>query len=131
MEMFRWQLELALWRQRGIAQENAQREMRWVDGLGQHKISIDPFLQGVMRRRYGEECWKDPDFVSDCLKKTPELRAPRPAQRFIPIDGFRARSGAGNGARANPATVVVCSDASQGIPSAHEIPASVHREEAA
>jgi len=103
MQFYRWQLECALWEQRQMARENWQRETRFVDGLGQHKMCVHPFLKEVMRRRHGADCWKDSDFEKDTWKKSPELRVPAPPRRFFPVNGF----GAGNGARGEPATAAL------------------------
>ncbi len=89
MKYFRWQLERALWEQRQMGRENAKREMRFVDGLGQHKMCIHPFLKELMRRRYGDDCWRDPDFERDTWKKSPEIRVPSPAPRFHRVNGFK------------------------------------------
>ena len=134
MQLFRWELERALWEQRQIARENAGRETRFVDGLGQHKMCIHPFLRELMRRRYGDDCWKDSDFEKDTWRKSPELRVPSPAPRFFPVNGFKnsrasREGGAGDGARGNPATAAGAPADRQalqplGAGSAHEIPAS-------
>jgi hypothetical protein len=129
LEVYRRQLEFAIHAQKQTAIESSRRETRFVNGVGQHKMVIDPFLHGLMRRRYGEDCWQDPDFVKDCWKKTPELRVPSPPRRFHPVNGFKD-CGAGDGARGDPVTAVdeaarqqtsVASVKSAG--SAHEIPA--------
>src|SRR4030095_4151060 len=91
LEYCRWQLERALYAQRQLAIENSKREMRFVDGAGQHRMSVDPFLHELMRRRYGEKCWQDPDFKNDCWKKSPELRVPTPKPRHLMVHGFKDR----------------------------------------
>ena len=89
MQLFRRQLERALWEQKQIARENAQRETRFVNGLGQHKMCIHPFLKELMRRRYGDQCWQDPDFEKDTWRKSPELRVPAPKSRHLVVNGFK------------------------------------------
>jgi len=76
--------------QRQMGRENAQREMRFVDGIGQHIATIEPQIYHAAELRYGKGCWKDPDFRNHTLKRSPELRVPAPAPRFIPVNGFRA-----------------------------------------
>lgn len=93
MQLFRWQLARALWEQRQIARENAGRETRFVDGLGQHKMCVHPFLRKLMERRHGEGCWKDSAFEKDTWRKSPELRVPSPAPRYVMVDGFRDEVG--------------------------------------
>ena len=133
LEVYRRQLEFAIHAQKQTAIESSRRETRFVNGVGQHKMVIDPFLHGLMRRRYGEDCWQDPDFVKDCWKKTPELRVPSPKPRYLMVNGFKQTTtdlcGAGDGARGDPATAVdeaACQQtgaASVSAGSAHEIPA--------
>lgn len=78
-----------LWIQRQMGLENAQRETRFVDGLGQHIATIDPEIYGATELRYGAGCWRDKSFLKHTLDRSPELRVPAPAPRFIQVNGFR------------------------------------------
>lgn len=120
MRMYRAQLKCALWRQSQYARQTAGLETRYVDGLGAHKMKVDDFLHALMRRRYGENCWQDPDFQKDCYKKTPEIRVPTPARRVL-INGFRAQPerGAGMVPGENPRTA-----GASALTAAHETPAA-------
>jgi hypothetical protein len=78
-----------LWIQRQMGLENAERETRFVDGLGQHIATIDPLVYHAAELRYGEGCWRDKEWRNHTLKRSPELRVPAPKPRFIPVNGFR------------------------------------------
>lgn len=125
MRLFHAQLKRALWRQRQYAIRSAGQERRHVEGLGVHKTKTDEFLHALMQRRYGLQCWQDPDFQKDCYKKTPEIRVPVPAPRVL-INGFRA---AGMVPGENPGTVTLESGngafnrVPHGVDVAHETPA--------
>ena len=132
LELRRWKIARAWWRQRRLAERERQRETRFVDGIGQRKAVVDEELVGLTREKYGRLSFHDPDHLNFILREHPELRVPAPKPRYLMVNGFRDAigiSGAGFGARANPATAGsgVCRQTSAapklGAGSAHEIPA--------
>jgi hypothetical protein len=150
LELLRWRIACAWWRQRRMAEEVRQKEYRFVDGLGQLKAIGDPVLVGLTRSKYRRLAFHDPDNLDFILKEHPEFRVPVPKPRYLMVNGLkgqRAKSeeqsvalrlplgalpsgGARDGARGDPATAVdeaacrqtrMASVKSAG--SAHEIPA--------
>jgi hypothetical protein len=89
LNLYRRRMAHAYWMQRQIAQQNGSREMRFVDGAGYHRLSIDPVLHKAAELRYGEGIWKDPHFRSRVERDHPEMRAPCPSRRLHPVNGFR------------------------------------------
>jgi hypothetical protein len=130
LELLRWRIARAWWRQRQLAKREQGRETRFVDGIGQRKAVGDEELVAFTRAKYGRHSFHDPDHLNYILREHPEFRVPVPKPRYLVVNGFRdsgMRGGAGDGARANPATVgAVTADrlAPQKAGSAHEIPAS-------
>ena len=84
-EWMRWRRARAMWAQKQIAREMAQYQTRYVDGLGQLKMVVDPELRAIAEIDYGKGCWNDPDFKTDTYKKTPEVRVPIPKSKFIVV----------------------------------------------
>lgn len=125
LELLRWRIARAWWRQRRLAERERQKETRFVDGIGQRKAVVDEELFAFTREKYGRLAFHDPDHLNYILKEHPELRVPTPKPRYLMVNGFRdatRNSGAGNGARANPGTAV-SAERQIGAGSAHEIPA--------
>jgi hypothetical protein len=133
LELLRWRIARAWWRQRQIAKEEQGKETRFVDGIGQRKARVDEELVGFTRAKFGRHAFHDPDHLNYILKEHPELRVPTPKPRYLMVNGFKnlgAGGSAGCGARANPATAANGAQAdrqarrrSSGAGSAHEIPA--------
>jgi hypothetical protein len=125
MRLFQAQLKRALWRQRQYARQSGSLETRRVEGVGCHKGKVDEFLHALFQRRYGLDCWQDPDFRKDCYKKTPEIRVPEPARRVL-VNGFRP-AGMVPGENPGTATLESKNGASDRVPRgvkvAHETPA--------
>jgi hypothetical protein len=89
LNLYRWRMAHAYWEQRQIARANSQREMRFVNGAGYHRLSINPVLHAAAKLRYGEHIWKEPDFRRRVERDHPEMRVPCPARRFHPVNGFK------------------------------------------
>ena len=89
LNLYRRRLTEAYRNQEEIARTNHAREMRYVDGAGYHRLSIDPVLHAAAKLRYGEKIWQDPDFRRRVERDHPEMRVPRPARKFIPVNGFK------------------------------------------
>lgn len=85
----RYRFELAWRRQRQLARRNQERPMRFVDGAGYHRLTIDDELEMRARLVYGRHCWQDPDFKKRVERDHPEMRVPSPPRRFHPVNGFR------------------------------------------
>lgn len=85
-----WRAELAIRRQWQWHQNARNREMRFVDGVGQHTAHIeDEFFSVAMRLWYGRDAWSNKDKREFIYRKFPFLRVPAPAPR-IRVNGFRA-----------------------------------------
>jgi hypothetical protein len=133
LELLRKRIARAWWRQRQLARREQGKETRFVDGIGQRKATGDEELVAFTRAKYGRHAFHDPDHLNYILREHPEFRVPVPKPRYLVVNGFRdspssARTcGAGDGARANPATAVggACrqTGAAHPLGSAHEIPA--------
>jgi hypothetical protein len=129
LELLRYRIARAWWRQRQLAKREQGRETRFVDGIGQRKAVVDEELVAFTRAKYGRLAFHDPDHLNYILKEHPELRVPTPRPRYLMVNGFRdaRRGGAGCGARANPATAIkaLADRPAPGLRagSAHEIPA--------
>ncbi len=93
LAMLRRQIAFGIFGQRMIARHNATCQARTVDGLGQWKATIDPDLYFAAIEKYGYGCWRDKDFLNHTLRHTPEIRAPRPAQRTFVVNGFKDGDG--------------------------------------
>ncbi len=76
---------LAEARQRAVEQEHGYIESRLIDGVGQLAFRVDSEVYWNMRRRFGDDCWKDPGFRRDFLKKNPgaRVRAVKHSGRII------------------------------------------------
>jgi|SRR5215475_6615669 len=125
LDMLRARIARAWQRQRVLVEREKQfTRPKFVDGAGQRKAVIDEELFMFTRAKYGRLAFHDPDHLNFILKEHPELRAPSPPPRYLMVNGFRDRHrcGAGDGARANPATAPGASE-QIGPGSAHEIPA--------
>lgn len=46
---------------------------RMVQGLGKHVAEIPQHEYFIIREKYGDECWHDPEFVRDCVRHNPHL----------------------------------------------------------
>ena len=89
LELLRWRIACAWWRQRRIAEEVRQKEYRFVDGVGQLKFVGDPVLVAHTRSKYRREAFHDPDNLNFILDKHPEFRVPAPPPRLHHVNGFR------------------------------------------
>ena len=78
-------------RQERTNEVNRLLEYRKLEGLGEKIAEIDAeFYQ--MIQEYGPQCWADPDFMEDTLKKNPgmRLRVSRPVRVSMCAAGNRA-----------------------------------------
>jgi hypothetical protein len=93
LELFRWRIARAWWRQRRLAERERHSQPRFVDGIGQRKAVVDEELFAFTRSKYGRLAFHDPDHLNYILKEHPELRAPTPKSRYHMVDGFRGQTG--------------------------------------
>ena len=56
------------------AAARGNQDRQHVDGLGECRVSVSPQLYHDAQRRYGRECWQDPDFVKKAQRDHPETR---------------------------------------------------------
>src|SRR4029077_6804665 len=89
LELLRWRIARAWWRQRRLAERERHSQPRFVDGIGQRKAVIDEELVAFTRSKYGRQAFHDPDHLNYILKEHPELRAPTPKPRYVMVNGFR------------------------------------------
>jgi hypothetical protein len=89
LNLYRQRMAHAYRMQNHIAAAQAGREMRFVDGPGRHRLSIDPVLHRAAELRYGDGCWQDKHFRSRVERDHPEMRVPCPSRRLHPVNGFR------------------------------------------
>jgi hypothetical protein len=89
LELLRWRIARAWWRQRRLARWQQGRETRFVDGVGQHKAVVDEELAAFTKAKYGRTAFHDPDHLNYILKVHPELRVPTPAPRYHMVNGFK------------------------------------------
>jgi hypothetical protein len=89
LDLLRWRIARAWWRQRRLAERERHSQPRFVDGVGQRKAVIDEELAAFTRAKYGRTAFHDPDHLNFILKEHPELRAPTPAPRYHMVNGFR------------------------------------------
>lgn len=89
LELLRWRIARAWWRQRRLAERERHSQPRFVDGVGQRKAVIDEELVAFTRAKYGRHSFHDPDHLNYILKEHPELKAPTPAPRYHMVNGFR------------------------------------------
>lgn len=66
---FHVKMALAAARNARIQAENERLESRLIDGLGQLVARVDADVFFAMRFRFGPDCWKDKDFLDDCVRK--------------------------------------------------------------
>ena len=88
-EDFNGKLVAALERQRRAAAFYRAMEPHAVDGIGELKMVVDPFLHGMYRSVYGQRCFEDPEWVEYFLKHSPEAR--------VRSTGTRVQVGPGTG----------------------------------
>ena len=89
LELLRYRIARAWWRQRRLAEREKYSQPRFVDGIGQRKAVVDEELVAFTRSKYGRDAFHDPDHLNFILKEHPELRAPTPAPRYHMVNGFR------------------------------------------
>jgi hypothetical protein len=79
----------AIWEQQQMHREVRERETRFADGLGQHRMIVHPRLHAIAEAKWGRGCWSDKSFRNHTLERSPELRVPTPARRLFPVNGFK------------------------------------------
>jgi len=85
----RFQQEYMILRQARINEANRIIESRRIEGLGARIARIDQEFYFQMMEQYGAECWSDPDFLEDTLKKNPGMALRVNTPFTIAVDGFR------------------------------------------
>jgi hypothetical protein len=81
--------ELAMRRQLELGRRNQQREMRFVDGPGYHRLTLDEELEMRVRTTYGRTWFQDKKLVRRLEQDHPEVCVPRPPRRFHHVNGFK------------------------------------------
>lgn len=105
--------QLAVLRQRRIAEAAKQIEYRHIEGIGQRSlIPLDPEIATRLRIRHGVACLHDPDFLRSLWQKNPMLRAKCRADRVtLRMPGLRQNQrnavAEGHGLRGDPASPFV------------------------
>lgn len=64
--------EMTASRQRKIAEANARIERSWLEGFGEHYMSVDAESFFYWARRLGKECWNDKKFLAEFRRDNPE-----------------------------------------------------------
>jgi hypothetical protein len=59
---------------RAIGRENRRTERKAINGLGLPYARIPFSVIELFKALYGEDCWKDADFMEDFLKHHPECK---------------------------------------------------------
>lgn len=81
-EFFAWE------RQRKIAAE--QPERTFIEGLGQHTMSIDPTAYHHWGQKIGYQCWKNKAFRREFARDNPEVRVRSvPRKTCLQVAGFK------------------------------------------
>lgn len=93
----RFQQEFMILRQARINEANRILESRVVEGLGARIAEIDQEFYFQMILEYGPECWADPEFLEDTLKKNPGMRIQVRRPVRIQVDGFSKAGDKTNG----------------------------------
>lgn len=65
--------EMAFSRQRKIADANARIERSWLEGFGEHHMSVEPEAFFYWAKRLGKDCWTDPGFIAEFKRDNPEV----------------------------------------------------------
>jgi hypothetical protein len=89
LELLRWRIARAWWRQQRLAERERHSQPRFVDGIGQRKAVVDEELVAFTRAKYGRHSFHDPDHLNFILKEHPELRVPTPKPRYVMVNGFK------------------------------------------
>jgi hypothetical protein len=92
----RYRYELACRRQLEIGRRNQAREMRFVDGPGYHRLSLDDDWEMRLRLYYGRHWFQDKKLVRRLERDHPEVCVPRPPRRLHAVNGFREKLRAEN-----------------------------------
>jgi hypothetical protein len=89
LELLRYRIARAWWRQRRLAKRERANETRFVDGIGQRKAVVDEELVAFTRAKYDRLAFHDPDHLNYILREHPELRVPAPKPRYHMVNGFK------------------------------------------
>lgn len=65
--------EMAFKRQRDAVIANSRLEKAWMEGLGEHHMSVDAEAFFYWVRRLGKDCWSDPGFIKEFKRDNPEV----------------------------------------------------------
>lgn len=60
--------------QKRIAKDNTSHDFRSIEGIGRLRMRIDPTLYHKWGQKYGYDCWKDNQFLSEIERDNPEVR---------------------------------------------------------
>jgi hypothetical protein len=67
-----------------------QPEKKWVNGLGQHTMSIQADAYHYWGQRLGYKCWRDKQFRREFARDNPAVRVhSRPGKTMVRVDGFK------------------------------------------
>jgi hypothetical protein len=65
--------ELVYRSQQQIAAASETLENRWIDGLGELHMRLDPTVYFYWTQRYGPQIWNDKDFVRKLKRDNPSI----------------------------------------------------------
>jgi hypothetical protein len=67
-----------------------QPEQTWVDGIGQHTMSITPEAYHYWGQRLGYQCWRSKEFRREYARDNPGARVRSvPRKTCVRINGFK------------------------------------------
>jgi hypothetical protein len=92
MDEFRrgWHAQAILAEQEQKAIAAAQPVKHWMDGVGQHVMSITPEVYHYWRNRLGPGCWANKEFRREFARDNPEVRVQSiPRKTCLRVNGFR------------------------------------------
>lgn len=88
----RFQQEYMILRQQRINEANKILESRVMEGSVRRIAEYDQEFHFQMMLEHGADCWSDPEFLEDTLRKNPGMRIRVHLPTRISVDGFRDKS---------------------------------------
>jgi hypothetical protein len=91
MDEFRrgWHAQAILAEKEQEAIAAAQPQKHWVDGIGQHTLSITPEVYYYWRQRLGKGCWANKEFRREFARDNPSARVHSiPRKTCVRVNGF-------------------------------------------
>jgi hypothetical protein len=81
--------EVAMRRQLALGRRNQERQMRYVEGAGYHRLTLDDEMEMRLRLTYGRHWFQDKKLVRRLEQDHPEVCVPRPPRKFHHVNGFK------------------------------------------